>query len=170
MSQSDYLQRKKLGTILNPTNQIKLGKTLDSEDYTLFKQYSLENTVINTSNVYNQIVHPNSSIIFNMEVDTPSKCPQFAVCANTQRRANRTITDPVAFNPHVSMHNTYVNSYTNTYTPKQNGFIKHTANRNKKCNACCKKPPVTNKPDQNTYKTLCSNSRLSQLMCNCTTD
>ena len=58
MAQSDYLQRKKIGTILNPKNQGKLGKILDSDDYTQFKQYSLENTVINTSNVYNQIVHP----------------------------------------------------------------------------------------------------------------
>jgi hypothetical protein len=173
MAQSDYLQRKKIGTILNPKNQGKLGKILDSDDYTQFKQYSLENTVINTSNVYNQIVHPKASIIFNMEVANPAYCPQYVMDHNTQTRANRQMTtDPVAFNPHVSMHRTYVNSYTNTYTPRQLTHQKHTPNRNLKCNACCtpkgaKATKAVNKPQENSYKTLCSNSRLKQLMCDC---
>ena len=167
MSQSDYLQRKRLGTVLNTKNQSKLQKTLPSEDYTLFKQYSLGNSIINTSNVYNQIVRPNSSIIFGMEITTPKSCPQYQVCNNTQIRPNRSIlTDPIAFNPYVSSKPIYVSSYIGTdtgYTHNQN-TTKTPPNPTQPCAGCCLKSPSqsTTKPQSNTNFT---SSRMSRLKC-----
>jgi hypothetical protein len=165
MSQGDYLQRKKLGTVLNIQNQSKLPKSLASEDYTLFKQYSLENTIINTSDVYNQIVTPNSMTIFNMEVSSASTCPQFKVCNNTQERENRLIpTDPIAFNPYVSSKPTYVSSYMGTdtgYTTKQNTTITYRSTA-PPIRTCCAPPPSKNsiKPKGNTDFT---SSRMARL-------
>jgi len=165
MSQGDYLQRKKLGTVLNIQNQSKFPKSLASEDYTLFKQYSLENTIINTSNVFNQIVSPNSMTIFNMEVSTASTCPQFQVCNNTQERENRLLpTDPIAFNPYVSSKPTYVSSYMGTdtgYTPKQNTKITHRSTA-PPIRSCCAPPPSKDsiKPKGNTDFTFSRMSRL----------
>ena len=168
MSQSDYLQRKRLGTVLNVNNQSKLEKTLPSEDYTLFKQYSLENSIINTSNVYNQIVRPKSSIIFGMEITTPTSCPQYQVCNNTQIRSNRQIlTDPIAFNPYVSSKPTYVSSYIGTdtgYTHNQNMFKKNTPPPSQPCTGCCLTNPsqAKTKPQSNTNFT---SSRVARIKC-----
>lgn len=136
MSQSDYLQRKKMGTMLTQDNQSKMQKTLDSTHYTLFKQYSLENTIVNKSNTYNQMVRPNALTIFDMEVVQPDQCPQFETCRNTQDRANRTPSDPIAFNPHISVRRPYVNSYTDTYSNTQFVIPKRTVNLHHLANEC----------------------------------
>lgn len=124
--------------MLTPGNQAKMQKTLDSTDYTLFKQYSLENTIVNESNTYNQMIRPNTSNIFGMEVVRPDQCPQFKTCRNTQDRVNRsgTTTTPIAFNPHISVHRPYVNSYTDTYSTHQFVVPKHTVNMHHLTNEC----------------------------------
>ena len=71
MSQSDYIQRKKLATNLKTSNQTKFPNSINSEDYTLFKQYTIENTVKNTSKLYNQLLQTNTNKIFNMEITNP---------------------------------------------------------------------------------------------------
>ena len=173
MSQSDYLQRKKLGTLLVPGNQSKMQKTLGSTDYTLFKQYSLENTIVNTSNTYNQMTRPHTSTIFGMEVSMSDQCPTFETCRNTQDRANRSTTDPVAFNPHISVRRPYVNSYTDTYSNTQFLIPKRTVNLHHVTNVCQmsavdKAKSVVdqkNKSQHNTNFTGNRRARLTQHMC-----
>jgi hypothetical protein len=173
MSQSDYLQRKKMGTLLVPGNQSKMQKTLDSTDYTLFKQYSLENTIVNTSNTYNQMTRPNTSTIFGMEVSMSDQCPAFETCRNTQDRANRSITDPVAFNPHISVRRPYVNSYTDTYSTNQFVVPKRTVNLHQVVNVCSASKAVLlmeqkdqkNKSQHNTNFTGNRRARLTQHTC-----
>lgn len=167
MAQSDYLQRKKMRTVLTPGNQLKFNNVLDSEDYTQYKQYSLENTIINTSDVYNQIVQPNMSIIFGMQVQSPTTCPQFVVCNNTQTRPYRMKQNTVAFNPSVSMSLPYMVNPGDNYK-KQNTFVKQRPNN--KCSSCCynntkNKNKKTN--NQNTNFTTCSNARFNKMMCDC---
>ena len=170
MSQSDYLQRKKLGTLLVPGNQSKMQKTLGSTDYTLFKQYSLENTIVNTSNTYNQMTRPNTSTIFDMEVSMSDQCPTFETCRNTQDRANRSTTDPVAFNPHISVRRPYVNSYTDTYSTNQFVVPKRTVNLHQVVNVCSADKAVLmleqkNKSQHNTNFTGNRRARLTQHTC-----
>lgn len=147
-----------MGVILSANNQYKLQKTLDSEDYTLYKQYSLENTIVNTSNVYNTIVHPDHNIVFGIDISRPTLCPSFNLC-NKELRPNRAVlTDPVAFNPHVSMRTTYVNSYTDSYTMNQasnstNALLKRGGVKKLACRGSCKK--VAGKPQENSYFTMC---------------
>lgn len=147
-----------MGVILSANNQYKLQKTLDSEDYTLYKQYSLENTIVNTSNVYNTIVRPDHNIVFGIDVARPALCPSFNLCHKEQRPNRVVTTGPVAFNPHVSMRTTYVNSYTNSYTKNQastatNALLKRGGVKKLACRGSCKKVP--GKPLENAYFGLC---------------
>lgn len=157
--------------MLTPGNQSKMQKTLDSTNYTLFKQYSLENTIVNESNTYNQIIRPNTLNVFGMEVVRPDQCPSFETCRNTQERANRsaTTTTPVAFNPHISVHRPYVNSYTDTYSSNQFVVPKHTVNLHHAMNECRDKTKLAadqkNKSQHNTNFTSNRSARLKQHTC-----
>jgi hypothetical protein len=88
MSQSDYIRYKKNGTILK--QQSKLPAVLEPEDLTEFKEYSLENTIFNTKIQYNQLIPANKVVVYGME-RTPTSCPTFAVCSNTNSRTNRVL-------------------------------------------------------------------------------
>jgi hypothetical protein len=69
MSQSDYLKYKKIYT------EIKLNKlplVLSSQDFTLYKQFTLENITdgSNNSNItYNRLIPVNKNIIFDIETN-----------------------------------------------------------------------------------------------------
>jgi hypothetical protein len=85
MSQSDYLNRKKLGIVLR--NQQKLEPILTCNDYTHFKTFSLVNTIINEKMTYGQLY---------VEAE-PAACPlpTFQLCRNTNDitlRPNRVTT------------------------------------------------------------------------------
>jgi len=162
MSQSDYIKRKKSTTVLAPRNQAKFPAVLGSDEYTLYKQYSLENTIMNTSPRFNQLVPTGAKVIFNMEVNRTVTCPSFVLC-NTQQRVYHVNNHPVAFNPYVSGDLPYVCSYTSTYTPNQLKHIKHRPNRT--CSNCCY--DRASKKNTNTWCTACSNSRLNHLQCDC---
>jgi hypothetical protein len=88
MSQSDYIRYKKT------TNQLKEIKKLDpilaSQDYTTFKQYTLESTIQNTSPTLNRLALPGYRYIFEMERKI-SNCPitNFKMCNLTNNRLNR---------------------------------------------------------------------------------
>lgn len=162
MSQSDYIQRKKISKELTISNQSKFPHVLDSENYTLYKQYSLENSIVNTSKRFNQITPSGAKMVFNMEINRTSTCPNFVLC-NTQNRINHTNIHPVAFNPHLTTNLPYVNSYTTSYTPHQLKHVKHVPIRT--CSApCYNKKSKTN---ENTWSTPYSNSRLNKLLCDC---
>jgi hypothetical protein len=98
MSQSDYIQHKRLSVMVKDlANQ---QPVLDSEDYTQFKQYTLENTITTSKPTLNQLTQPNYQKIFGMEKKV-SSCPntQFNVCKNTNQRSNRVLNTLRQFAP-----------------------------------------------------------------------
>lgn len=162
MSQSDYIQRKKIGINLKTENQNKFENIINSNNYTLFKQYTLENTILNTSKLYNQLVEDGKKRIFNMELNS-SYCPQFIVCENTQNRTYRKLTNPSPFNPYFTKL-PYVTGPTNT-TLNQLKYVKE--KKNNKCPPCYYDSSYNriHMNNQNTNFTTCSNNRLNQLNC-----
>jgi hypothetical protein len=167
MSQSDYLQRKRIATELQQKNQRKFKNTIDSENYTLYKQYTLENNVVNTSPRFNQTTPPGATIVYNMEVYAPATCPSFVICENTQRRPYHQNIDPISFNPAVSMRLPYVSSYTGIvadYQPKQLKYMKETPAPLRKCHGCCYDSSLNK---VNTWTAPCGNRRLKSMTCGC---
>lgn len=98
MSQSDYTQHKRLSVMVK--DLAKQLPVLDAEDYTQFKQYTLENTIQNNKPMLNQLTLPNYQKVFGMEKNV-SHCPntQFIVCSNTNQRINRKLNPVYTFVP-----------------------------------------------------------------------
>ena len=87
MSQSDYIQHKKVSTELKEL--AKYPSVLDANDYTLFKQYTIENTVMSNKLQTNQLYLPGTINLFNIEYNV-SSCPtSFITCKSTNTRVNR---------------------------------------------------------------------------------
>ena len=90
MSQSDYLQHKKVSSILK-TNTFAndLDAVLSPSDYTKFKQYTIMNTIENTKTTKNFLINKNKQLIFNMQKNV-EHCPNiFVVCKDTHNRFNK---------------------------------------------------------------------------------
>lgn len=95
MSQSDYLKYKRVATLLKID---KLSPVLSNQQYTDFKQYSIESTITNTHTLFNELLIPNTNIIFNMQKNI-SNCPTFPVCNNTNTRSHRVPMNDIYFTP-----------------------------------------------------------------------
>ena len=94
MSQSDYLRYKKIYTQINDLNSkkkanIKTPKVINSQDYILYKQFTLENTVKIDSDgnklKYYNLLMDDVKIIFDMEKNVIG-CPIF--CNNNNQNIN----------------------------------------------------------------------------------
>ena len=145
MSQSDYLHHKKISLELK--SQKKLSPILSGTDYTLYKQYSLEKNIKNTSKLYNQLVPTGTQVIFGIETVNSNNCPDFLLCKNTNTRPNRIAKNHIDFTPSVA---------------KTPSYVKHNPIRT--CSKCC----YGNKTaTSNTNMTDCSNKKLNNLLCNC---
>ena len=143
MSQSDYIEYKKRATELK--EQKKLQPVLSEDDYCAFKQFSLENTVLNTSPTYNELVPTNTKIIFDTARSNTATCSQF-ICGNgTQARPNRVPMGQAHFEP------TQPGKYVKI--PK---IV---------CVNCC--TDIVNKRNMNTSFTLCRINRLKNKLCKC---
>ena len=86
MSQSDYIQRKRMITQVYSKNNVPMNKIdnppiLSSQLFTEIKRYDLENTIINTIPQYNQLI-PNSSLVtLNMDLKRlPESCNTYRTC------------------------------------------------------------------------------------------
>jgi hypothetical protein len=89
MSQSDYLKYKRLSVELRVDSSYnKMPPVFESHKYLDYKQYVLENTIVNTKTIYNRITPSGEQIVFNMNKKS-TNCPSFLVCSNTQKRPNR---------------------------------------------------------------------------------
>ena len=97
MSQSDYLKRLKLNTVLK--EQTKLQPVLNSANYTLFKEYNIVTTVKNSLPLYQQLPLEGITNIFNMPLKDTSNCPVFIDCINTNERENRKPLSSVYYTP-----------------------------------------------------------------------
>jgi hypothetical protein len=87
MSQSDYLQHKKIATQLKLDNQ-RFNPVLESEQYTQMKQFQLENTITSTNKNWNRLALANKQQVFSMDLNV-SNCTQFILCQNTDQRPHR---------------------------------------------------------------------------------
>lgn len=85
MSQSDYIKYKKTSIELKRN---KLPNTFDYDTYNSYKDYSLENSVLNTKTRYNQLIPSGTTLVWNME-KTITNCPTIAMCNNTTSRSNK---------------------------------------------------------------------------------
>lgn len=86
MSQSDYIQYKKVSTQLRLYEE---PPVLTQDTYLLYKEHALENTIQPTKPIYNQLLPPTRSLIMDMEMPSRTNCPTFPLCRNTHLRANR---------------------------------------------------------------------------------
>jgi hypothetical protein len=113
MSQSDYIQYKKDFTVLSIDASLNFPPVLNSQNYTDYKGFVLENSVIESVNspkkiVYRTIQDSNNQIVFDM-IKNKSKvenmginlqnCPSFLMCNNTNKRVNRVPVSNVYYTP-----------------------------------------------------------------------
>ena len=96
MSQNDYITYKRTQMIWKNG---KLPTTLEPSQYESFKDYALENTVINTKISYSQLQPVNTQNVYNMEVKQANYCTPFPICNNTNQRTNRILLNPVKTHP-----------------------------------------------------------------------
>jgi hypothetical protein len=95
MSQSDYIKHKRVSNELYISD---MAAVLNSQKYTDYKQYALENTIKNTNTIFSRIVPSDKRIIFDMEMDI-SNCPTFIVCNDTNTRPNRVALSETLYYP-----------------------------------------------------------------------
>jgi len=101
MSQSDYIKYKKVSTVLSVDNRStrnKLQPVLNSQEYSDYKEYVLENTILNSKTVYRRVVPSTLQVVLDMEKKKSvvqnmgtslSNCPSFLLCKSTNLRKNR---------------------------------------------------------------------------------
>jgi hypothetical protein len=98
MSQSDYLKYLRVSTQLSLDLSKNITPILNPSTYLDYKEYVLENTIINDSITYNLIKPDGEVIIFDIQRD-PNNCPTTQECINTNNRLNRTPMPTVYFTP-----------------------------------------------------------------------
>lgn len=101
MSQSDYIKHKRLSSVLKEVN--KLSPTLDSQQYTSYKEYSLENNVTSAKNVYYKFIPQGTQFVYGMVIRNAGNCTDMVFCKGTNGRENRKMNniDGIRFQPKV---------------------------------------------------------------------
>ena len=66
----------------------KSPSVLNSQQYTQYKTFQLETSVINSKQINSQLTPSGRQIVYNMELDVSGN-PTFVLCNNTQARVNR---------------------------------------------------------------------------------
>jgi hypothetical protein len=89
MSQGDYIRYKRVSQELKV--QSKLPHVFDSGNYTNYKEFSVENTVVNDLTQYDRVIPMTTRVVFGMERPKATTCPGFEVCRNTNQRGNRAL-------------------------------------------------------------------------------
>ena len=87
MSQSDYIRHKRISNEL--VEQGKLMPVLNAQQYTNYKEYSLENTIYSSTLSYNKIIPANTPVVFDIQYNNANTCPPFVLCSGTENRPNR---------------------------------------------------------------------------------
>jgi hypothetical protein len=87
MSQSDYIRHKKLSAELKEIS--KLSKVLESQKYTAYKEYSLENTIYSVKDVYYKFIPEGTQFVYEMIRNNANNCSDMSFCSLTDLRANR---------------------------------------------------------------------------------
>lgn len=109
MSQSDYLKYKRVATILKVDNNTsKQPPVFGSGVYADNMEFSLENSVVNTKQVFNRLTLSTGWAV-DSDIVTPvpiwgmdkvvSGCTSFPICNNTHLRTNRVALPTVRYDP-----------------------------------------------------------------------
>ena len=98
MSQSDYIKYRKISTQLKLDASRNQLPVFDSSTYLDYKDYVLENTIVDTNITYNMLIPSGKQIVFGMERRV-NNCPTTYECVNTNKRANRTPLPHVYYTP-----------------------------------------------------------------------
>jgi len=105
MSQSDYLKYKRVSNQLRIDNQIDPGMTathqlpvFTSQNLLNYKQYALNNTIVNTKQTLNRLTSTTHQRVYNMD-KVVGGCPTFIDCNDTDGRANRVLSKGACFDP-----------------------------------------------------------------------
>jgi hypothetical protein len=91
MSVSDYIKYKRVGTQLRdvlPNSKKQAPAVFDDQMYIDFKQYTVENTILDSKLVENSLIPAGSNLVFNV-LKNVANCPQFPLCKETDKRTNR---------------------------------------------------------------------------------
>jgi hypothetical protein len=109
MSQSDYLKYKRVATILKVDNNTsKQPPVFGSGVYADNMEFSLENSIVNTKQVFNRLTlstgwEVDSDIVTPVPIwgmdKVVSGCTEFPICVNTHLRTNRVPMATVRFDP-----------------------------------------------------------------------
>jgi len=107
-SQSDFIKYKKVNTVLVLDASKNFAPVLNSQDYSNYRGFVLENTVPNTKTIYNRITSSSKQVVLDMDKDKSSvesigtsitNCPSFLMCNNTNTRPYRVNMSDVYFTP-----------------------------------------------------------------------
>jgi len=108
MSQSDYIKYKKITTKLAIDKTNDLPPVLNSQDYSDYKEYVLENTITNSKIINRRLIPSTTQVVLDMDKNKAlvqnmgtslSNCPNFLLCNNTNLRSNRVPLSNVFSNP-----------------------------------------------------------------------
>lgn len=87
MSQCDYIKRKRVAVELKM--QSKLPSIIEAGKYINYKEFELENTITANKMKYEKILPSNSVNVFGMQINNPTNCASYELCAGTNSRINR---------------------------------------------------------------------------------
>ena len=91
MSQSDYIRYKRVNNEMAEMSKFprKMPSILESGKYISYKEYSLENTIVNHTEEYDKLVKPNYPIVFGMVKKCIVPEQNMIMCRDTNQRPNR---------------------------------------------------------------------------------
>ena len=107
-SQSDYIKYKKVNHVISVDASNNFLPVLNSQDYSDYKEFVLENTVANSKTIYRRITPSTSQVVLDMDKTKStvqnmgtsiSNCPSFLMCNNTNTRPYRVKMSGVYFTP-----------------------------------------------------------------------
>jgi hypothetical protein len=107
-SQSDFIKYKKVNTVLALDASKNFAPVLNSQDYSNYRGFVLENTVPNTKTIYNRITSSSNQVVLDMDKDKSSvenmgksitNCPSFLMCTETNTRPYRVALSEPYFTP-----------------------------------------------------------------------
>ena len=98
MSQSDYIKYLRISNQLRLDASRNQPPVVDSSTYLDYKEYVLENTIVDNNISYNLLTPSGEQIVFGIE-RRPQNCPKIRQCINTNLRANRKPLPSVYFTP-----------------------------------------------------------------------
>ena len=107
-SQSDYIKYKKLNHVISVDASSNFLPVLNSQDYSDYKEFVLENTISNSKTIYRRITPSTTQVVLDMDKNKSAvqnmgtsitNCPSFLMCNSTNKRPYRVPMSAAYFTP-----------------------------------------------------------------------